>query len=185
MTVTPVRDLRRVLPKTYDHRREVLSEISTVLSQHRYLQPVMERFVFNDGKAKTLVGLTGTIEVFYEGRRYNIPVSLWLKESYPRSAPICYVKPTPEMVIVTGRHINSDGEILMPYLDEWRHTQCDLHSLIQVMRTVFSELPPLRLRLYPEDSGSAYQNCSVGEISHVVLDREDHLHFSEHDETVC
>ncbi len=29
--------------------------------------------------------------------------------------------------------------------------QCDLHSLIQVMKAVFSEVPPLRLRLYPED----------------------------------
>ncbi len=30
--------------QTYDHRRQVLSEISTVLSQHQYLQPVLERF---------------------------------------------------------------------------------------------------------------------------------------------
>ncbi|KTG44396.1 hypothetical protein cypCar_00049058 [Cyprinus carpio] len=185
MTFTPVRDLRRVLPKTYDHRREVLSEISTALSQHQFLQPVLERFVFNDGKARTLVGLTGTIEVFYEGKHYNIPVSLWLKESYPRTAPICYVKPTPEMLIVPSRHVNSNGEILMPYLDEWRHTQCDLHSLIQVLKAVFSEVPPLRLRLYPEDSGSAYQKCSLEEISHVTLDREDDLAFSEHNETVC
>lgn len=179
MMITSVRDLRRILPKTYDHRRQVLSEISTVLSQHQYLQPVLERLVFNDGKARTLVSLTGTIEVFYEVQRYNIPVSLWLKESYPRSAPLCFVKPTPEMVTVTSRHINSDGEILMPYLDEWRHTQCDLHSLIQVMKAVFSEVPPLRLRLYPEDSGSVSQRCSVEEISHVTLDRE------EHNETVC
>uniref|UniRef100_A0A8C1VAF5 Tumor susceptibility 101a n=1 Tax=Cyprinus carpio TaxID=7962 RepID=A0A8C1VAF5_CYPCA len=151
MTVTPVRDLKKILPRTYNHRREVLSGISTVLSQHQYLQPVLERFVFNDGTARTLVGLTGTIKVFYEGKRYNIPVSLWLKESYPRTAPICYVKPTPEMVIVTSRHVSSDGEILMPYLDEWRHTQCDLHSLIQVMKAVFSEVPPLRMCLYPEE----------------------------------
>uniref|UniRef100_A0A8C1X638 small monomeric GTPase n=1 Tax=Cyprinus carpio TaxID=7962 RepID=A0A8C1X638_CYPCA len=30
--------------QTYDHRREVLSEISTALSQHQFLQPVLERF---------------------------------------------------------------------------------------------------------------------------------------------
>lgn len=122
------------------------------------------------------------------GKRYNIPVSLWLKESYPRTAPICYLKPTSEMVIVPSRHVNSSGEITMPYLDEWRHvrqhtqhptivltsnntnnlqfylflwnyllvlgglqTQCDLHSLIQVIMAMFSEVPPLRMRLYPED----------------------------------
>ncbi|XP_052399418.1 tumor susceptibility gene 101 protein isoform X2 [Carassius gibelio] len=197
MTVTPVRDLKRVLPRTYCHRREVLSEISTVLSQHQSLQPVLDRFVFNDGTARTLVGLTGTIKVFYEecsnqntstccgsGKRYNIPVSLWLKESYPRTAPICYVKPTPEMVIVASRHVNSSGEILMPYLDEWTHMQCDLHSLIQVMKVVFSEVPPLRICLYPKDC-SAYHKPSAEEISHVMLDREDDLPFSEHNETIC
>ncbi|XP_073688310.1 tumor susceptibility gene 101 protein isoform X2 [Garra rufa] len=184
MTVTTVHDLRRILPKTYDHKREVLTEISTVLSQHQYLQPVLEKFVFNDGKAKILVNLTGTIEVIYGGKRYNIPVSLWLKESYPRTAPICYLKPTPEMVIVPNIHVNSNGEITMPYLDEWRHTQCDLHSLIQVMMAVFSEVPPLRMRLYPEDC-PVYQNCSAEEISHVTLDREDDFPFSELNETVC
>lgn len=30
-------------------------------------------------------------------------------------------------------------------------TQCDLHSLIQVMKAVFSEVPPLRMCLYPEE----------------------------------
>lgn len=123
------------------------------------------------------------------GKRYNIPVSLWLKESYPHTAPICYLKPTREMVVVTSRHVSSNGEILLPYLDEWKHVrlqleyatmvlayhktnnfnfisfyemifvclwvylqkQCDLHSLIQVMMTVFSEVPPLRMCLDPED----------------------------------
>ncbi|KAI2648169.1 hypothetical protein H4Q32_018193 [Labeo rohita] len=183
MTLT-VRDLRRILPKTYNHRREVLSEISTVLSQHQYLQPVLEKFVFNDGTAKMLINLTGTIEVIYNGKRYNIPVSLWLKESYPRTAPICYLKPTSEMVIVPSRHVNSSGEITMPYLDEWRHTQCDLHSLIQVIMAMFSEVPPLRMRLYPEDC-SAYQSCLYEEISHVKLDRDDDLPISEHNETIC
>lgn len=113
--------------------------------------------VFNDGTAKTLISLTGTIKVFFNGKLdhkdkwiyfpvvlqsrnmlcsmqntstlcalgklYNIPVSLWLKESYPRTAPICYLKPTSEMVVVTSKHVNSNGEILMPYLDEWRHVR--------------------------------------------------------------
>uniref|UniRef100_A0A8C2IRF6 Zgc:123278 n=1 Tax=Cyprinus carpio TaxID=7962 RepID=A0A8C2IRF6_CYPCA len=177
MTVTPVRDLKKILPRTYNHRREVLSGISTVLSQHQYLQPVLERFGEQFSSFRTQKGIIR--------KRYNIPVSLWLKESYPRTAPICYVKPTPEMVIVTSRHVSSDGEILMPYLDEWRHTQCDLHSLIQVMKAVFSEVPPLRMCLYPEESGSAYHKRSVEEISHVTLDREDELPFSEHNETIC
>ncbi|KAK7117928.1 hypothetical protein R3I94_023219 [Phoxinus phoxinus] len=185
MTVTQVRDLRRRLPKTYDHKRKVLSDISTVLSQHQCLEPVLERFVFNDGTAKTLINLTGTIKLFFNGKQYNIPVSLWLKESYPRTAPMCYLKPTREMVVVTSKHVNSNGEILMPYLDEWRHPQCDLHGLIQVMMTVFSEIPPLRMCLNPGDSSSAHEIQSFEQFSHVTLDIEDDLPYSEHNETIC
>ncbi|XP_051545827.1 tumor susceptibility gene 101 protein [Myxocyprinus asiaticus] len=185
MTITTVRDLKRILPKTYNHRREVLSEISTVLSQHQYLEAVMDRFVFNDGKVKNLISLTGTIMVLYEGNRYNIPVCLWLEESYPHTAPTCYVKPSREMKIVTSRHVNSNGEIRLPYLDEWRHTQCDLHSLIQVMMTVFSEVPPLCMCLDPEDSSPVHPQIeSMEEFSHVTLD-EDHLLFLKGNETNC
>ncbi|XP_073724986.1 tumor susceptibility gene 101 protein isoform X1 [Misgurnus anguillicaudatus] len=183
MTVTTTWDLRRILPKTYDHRTEVLSEISTVLSQHRHLEAVTDRFVFNDGTVKNLICLMGTIMVVYKGKPYNIPVCLWLKQSYPRTAPICYVKPTHEMMIVSSRHVNSNGEIMLPYLDEWRHTQCDLHSLIQVIMAVFGEVPPLCMR--PEYSGSVHPPMySVEELSHVKLDTEDHL-FNELNETSC
>lgn len=190
--------------------------------------------VFNDGTAKTLVCLTGTIKVFFNGKLdhkdkwtyfpvvlqsrnvlcskkntstlcalgklYNIPVGLWLKESYPRTAPICYLKPTREMVVVTSKHVNSNGEILMPYLDEWRYVrlqledatmvfachytndlqfsvclgiylqpQCDLHGLIQVMMTVFSEIPPLRMCLDLEDCEYSFPVYSLHPIhfSHV------------------
>lgn len=136
------------------------------------------------------------------GKLYNIPVCLWLRENYPRTAPICYLKPTREMIVVTSKHVNSNGEILMPYLDEWRHVrlqledgtmvfachytndlqfsvclgvylqpQCDLHGLIQVMMTVFSEIPPLRMCLDPEDCEYSFPVYSLHPIhfSHVNI----------------
>ncbi|KAI4885027.1 hypothetical protein NFI96_002665 [Prochilodus magdalenae] len=121
-----------MIPKTYDHRKEVFSEIVAVMSQYRHLEPVLDRF----------------------GNMYNIPLCLWLEESYPRTPPICYVKPTKEMMIVSGNHVNSNGQILLPYLDEWRHTKCDLHSLIQVLMAVFGETPPLRMRPVFNDGSS-------------------------------
>ncbi|XP_062316802.1 tumor susceptibility gene 101 protein [Osmerus eperlanus] len=81
----------------------------------------MDKYVFNDGSVRDLMSLTGTIPVTFNGQTYNIPVQLWLEESYPRSAPMCYVKPTQEMMIVRSRHINSNGEVLLPYLQEWKH----------------------------------------------------------------
>ena len=41
----------------------------------------------------------GTIPVPYRGQNYNIPVSLYLLDTHPYHAPLCYVKPTPDMQV--------------------------------------------------------------------------------------
>ncbi|CAL8260461.1 unnamed protein product [Merluccius merluccius] len=52
-------------------------------------------------------------------KSYNIPVCVWLDDSYPLTAPLCYVKPTPEMMTIRGKHVDSNGEVTLPYLQEW------------------------------------------------------------------
>lgn len=54
------------------------------------------------------------------GKTYNIPVCVWLEERYPQTGPLCYVKPTREMMIVQSQHVTSNGEVLLPYLDHWK-----------------------------------------------------------------
>lgn len=53
-------------------------------------------------------------------RTYNIPVCVWLEESYPQTGPLCYVKPTSEMVIMRSQYVSSNGEVLLPCLDQWK-----------------------------------------------------------------
>lgn len=50
---------------------------------------------------------------------YNIPICLWIEPNYPQSVPLCYVKPTREMMVVKGKYVTSNGEIYLPYLKEW------------------------------------------------------------------
>lgn len=111
--------------------------------------------------------------MFWSGKTYNIPVCVWLEESYPQSSPLCYVRPTREMVIVQSQHVTSNGEVLLPYLDEWKAVrlshcctessvflwcdlcllcqgECDLISLLQMMVSLFEDLPPVCMRPYPE-----------------------------------
>lgn len=57
--------------------------------------------------------------VFVENT-YNIPVSVWLEENYPQSAPICYVTPRREMMLLRGSYISMDSVVTFPYLDEWK-----------------------------------------------------------------
>ncbi|KAM7414270.1 hypothetical protein PAMA_019203 [Pampus argenteus] len=47
------------------------------------------------------------------------------------------------MMIKTGKHIDANGKIYLPYLHEWKHPQSDLYGLIQVMIVVFGEEPPV------------------------------------------
>lgn len=56
-----------------------------------------------------------------KGNVYNIPVCLWLLDTYPYNPPICFVKPTSAMMIKTGKHIDANGKIYLPYLHEWKH----------------------------------------------------------------
>lgn len=56
-----------------------------------------------------------------QGNVYNIPVCLWLLDTYPYNPPICFVKPTSAMMIKTGKHIDANGKIYLPYLHEWKH----------------------------------------------------------------
>lgn len=46
---------------------------------------------------------------------------LWLLDTYPYNPPICFVKPTSAMMIKTGKHIDANGKIYLPYLHEWKH----------------------------------------------------------------
>ncbi|XP_046870023.1 tumor susceptibility gene 101 protein [Hypomesus transpacificus] len=185
--------LRKMIPKTYNHRKHVALEIWVVLSQCKGLQAMMDKYVFNDGSVRDLMSLTGTIPVTFNGQKYNIPVQLWLEESYPGSAPMCYVKPTQEMMIVRSRHINSNGEVLLPYLEEWKHTECDLFSLVQVMSAIFGEIPPLCIRpgVEPDQATCSQQSqrytgaSSDAGTSSISLISEDDPPFQEDNETNC
>lgn len=64
-----------------------------------------------------------TSPLFSSGNVYNIPVCLWLLDTYPYNPPICFVKPTSTMMIKTGKHIDANGKIYLPYLHEWKHVR--------------------------------------------------------------
>lgn len=53
------------------------------------------------------------------GNTYNIPVCMWLMDTYPNHAPVCYVKPTPDMQIKVSMFVDHNGKIYMPYLHDW------------------------------------------------------------------
>jgi len=50
---------------------------------------------------------------------YNIPVCIWLMDTHPYNAPMCYVKPTSDMQIKASMFVDHNGKIYLPYLHDW------------------------------------------------------------------
>ena len=96
------------------------SQLSKFFSKYPYLGliPKADKFMFNDGAHRDMVNIFGTIPVPYkvrtsmnnehslqlkffdiQGQSYNIPVSVWILDSHPYHAPVCFVKPTADMQI--------------------------------------------------------------------------------------
>jgi hypothetical protein len=43
-----------------------------------------------------------------------------LRKEHPYYKPIVFVTPTPEMGIAPSRFVNTNGNVFLPYLDEWK-----------------------------------------------------------------
>ncbi|XP_015519233.1 tumor susceptibility gene 101 protein [Neodiprion pinetum] len=134
--------IRQCLTK-YQHPDLTYRDVVSVLSQYFALQYRVEPYVFTDGTRKELFSLQGTIPVTYKGNVYNIPICVWLMDTHPNNAPICYVKPTADMNIKVSMFVDHNGKIYLPYLHEWVPQKSDLLSLIQVMRITFGDQPPV------------------------------------------
>ncbi|XP_073327845.1 tumor susceptibility gene 101 protein [Pagrus major] len=185
--------IKKMLPKAYLHKH-VAHEIHATLARFKSLEPVVDLYVYNDGTKKNLMSLTGTIPVLYQDKTYNIPVCVWLQETYPQSAPICYVRPTTEMMVVRGKYVSSNGEVMLPYLEEWKSGECDLVSLLQVMAAMFGDFPPVCMQPQPEPEQTScwlqfqreleVHSMTDGSL-YMYIDREDGQPFLQQNETNC
>ncbi|XP_073842175.1 tumor susceptibility gene 101 [Musca autumnalis] len=127
----------------YKHVNTTKKEVIDVVTNYRSLTYNLQKFVFNDGSSKDLFNLQGTIPVVFKNNTYYIPICIWLMDTHPMNAPICYVKPTPTMQIKVSMYVDHNGRIYLPYLHDWQPHSSDLLSLIQIMIVVFGEHPPV------------------------------------------
>ncbi|CAD6194240.1 unnamed protein product [Caenorhabditis auriculariae] len=130
-------------------------DIMGALSEFKDLSPGTDTFMFPDGKRRTAFRLKGTIPVIYKGNKYNIPITVYLWETHPYYAPICFVNPTSTMVIKESENVNKEGRVFLPYLNEWRFPGYDLNGLLQVMAMVFQDKCPVFARSNSTTSNSS------------------------------
>ncbi|KAK7868549.1 hypothetical protein R5R35_009449 [Gryllus longicercus] len=127
----------------YQNPEKSKRDVMGTLQHYRGLSCKLEPYVFNDGTRIELVNLQGTIPVQYKGTFYNIPICIWLMDTHPNNAPMCYVKPTSDMHIKVSQFVDHTGKIYLPYLHTWTPGTSDLLTLIQVMIVTFGEQPPV------------------------------------------
>ncbi|CAH1179304.1 unnamed protein product [Phaedon cochleariae] len=130
----------------YQNPDGAFRDVLSVVKQYRGLHPEQDIYTFNDGTRMELVNLCGTIPVKYKGSVYNIPICIWLIDTHPKNAPICYVKPTSDMAIKVSMFVDQNGKIYLPYLHDWIPNSSDLLGLIQVLIVTFGEQPPVFAR---------------------------------------
>ncbi|XP_022765691.1 protein ELC-like [Durio zibethinus] len=162
------------LPYTEDTKWLIRQHLLSLISHCPSLEPKTATFTHNDGRSVNLLQVDGTIPMAYQGVTYNIPIIIWLMESYPRYPPVVYVNPTRDMVIKRHHpHVTPSGLVSIPYLQNWIYPSSNLVDLVVNLSSVFSRDPPLYSQrrpspnpnpnLSPNPSINSSMNSSYGQ----------------------
>ncbi|KAF8075690.1 hypothetical protein N665_1072s0017 [Sinapis alba] len=131
----------------------IRQHLLNLISSYPSLEPKTATFMHNDGRSVNLLQADGTIPMPYHGVTYNIPVIIWLLESYPRHPPCVYVNPTADMIIKRPHaHVTPSGLVSLPYLQNWVYPSSNLVDLVSDLGAAFALDPPLYSRRRPVPS---------------------------------
>ncbi|KAF8096180.1 hypothetical protein N665_0316s0025 [Sinapis alba] len=139
----------------------IRQHLLNLVSSYSSLDPKTATFTHNDGRSVILLQADGTIPMPFQGVSYNIPVVIWLLESYPRLPPCVYVNPTRDMIIKRPHsNVSPSGLVSLPYLHSWVYPSSNLLDLAAHLSSAFSRDPPLYSQRRPQSPspsiGSGY-----------------------------
>uniref|UniRef100_UPI00398F830F sperm-specific sodium:proton exchanger-like isoform X2 n=1 Tax=Pristiophorus japonicus TaxID=55135 RepID=UPI00398F830F len=149
----------------YKFRDLTIEELKNVHKKFPELKSSLDTYTFSDGSQKDLLNLIGTIPVGYKGSSYNIPIRMWILDSHPFGPPLCFLRPTSNMVIHEGKHVDVQGRIYLPYLQHWSHPKTDIIGLLNEMITKFQGTPPLYSKPSDDGPSPAGLNSYMADIS--------------------
>ncbi|KAL3652164.1 hypothetical protein CASFOL_001845 [Castilleja foliolosa] len=132
------------LPYAEDMKWHIRQHLLHLTETHPTLQPKTAVFTHNDGRTVNLLQAEGTVPMSFQGVTYNIPVIIWLTESYPRHAPLVFVNPTRDMVIKRPHpFVSPNGVVSIPYIRSWVFPASNLVELVRNLSHFFARDPPL------------------------------------------
>ncbi|CAL1595510.1 unnamed protein product [Knipowitschia caucasica] len=137
--------ITRILSK-YKFHDVAIEELQKIYRIFPEIKPFTGTYTFSDSTQRDLLKLIGNIPVKYDGRTYNFPIQLWLIDSFPFTPPICFMRPTSNMIIREGKHVDAKGRIHLPGLHNWDYPKSSVVGLLNEMIAKFEEDPPLSSR---------------------------------------
>ncbi|XP_069479896.1 ubiquitin-conjugating enzyme E2 variant 3 isoform X2 [Ambystoma mexicanum] len=161
--------VRAMLVK-YKFRDLTVQELQNVHQTYPNFVFSMDTYTFKDGSLKHLLICKGTVPTKYQGNSYNIPICLWILDSHPFAPPLCFLMPTQNMGIRVGKHIDNEGRIYLPYLQNWSHPKSTVIGLIHEMIAKFDEELPM-YSLSPADVHKQFELLSyISQVTEGVSD---------------
>jgi ESCRT-I complex subunit TSG101 len=155
---TRAAELVRTLGYSAKAQQAITTQVSALFSASvgTGLHPTQDTLVFNDGRTETMLKLDGTIPIYYNKVRYNIPVSVWVEDQFPEKVPVCYVVPTMDMRVKKNHScVDDQGLIFTAYLSSWNARSSNLTDLVSELSNRFSGEPPLfKYKHSPNPSGA-------------------------------
>ena len=146
----------------YSHRPQVRSNLLEVYQQYgAQLQFKKCEFIHNNGLASELCMLDGVLPMIHKGIKYNIPIQVFITDSFPADPPRIYVRPTRDMLVSPNHpYIEPDGTVNIsqfmtrrgisrgPPGTGWTHDY-RLYHLLHYLSLDFGEKSPLYTKQSP------------------------------------
>eukprot|EP00117_Sycon_ciliatum_P038113 scpid60601/ scgid28383/ Tumor susceptibility gene 101 protein; ESCRT-I complex subunit TSG101 len=127
----------------YAHKDQVKSQVLGTVRVYSDLTTKREPYYHPDGTRSDWLNMVGTIPVVFKGTKYNIPIIIWIPDQFPAKPPLCLVQPTATMIVRPGRHVDANGTVYLPYLEDWKRGKSTLAGLVHIICGVFGEEPPV------------------------------------------
>ncbi|KAL5568433.1 hypothetical protein UlMin_025008 [Ulmus minor] len=151
------------LPYSEDTKWLIRQHLVSLTDAYPSLEPKTTTFTHNDGRSVNLLQADGTIPMSFQGVTYNIPIVMWLMESYHRHPPCVYVNPTRDMIIKRPHaHVNPSGMVSVPYLQNWVYPSSNLVDLVRNLIMEFGRDPPLYSQHRPNPNPNPNPSPSHG-----------------------
>lgn len=150
--------LARILEPEYQNVPKTYNDVVQLISVYPSLRPKTDVFTHESGHSELLLCIYGNIPARVANTVYRIPIEFWIPKQYPSGAPMAYVRPTSQMVIHPGNHVDINGMCYHPYLSYWAdNLSSSLVELVSVLSDVFSREPPVYAKPLPQEPAPAYE----------------------------